>query len=417
VFGPLTLAAWAALAIPSAPIQETEAAKPQKEVPSTWKAEVREASFKDRNNLPPAVPVSTSAQLASGTGGIQANLQDAWFGKLEIGKKEHLVLVGSSAEEAEHPDRLCIDLDGDGKIGESETLELEIQVRETPRGNYLMSKPVSGRLANGTRFQAGFSRLGKGKPRLSLSFPRYLHAEHGDMVIAVLDKDMDGSFGSEGDRWVLNKKGGRPTSMRGMPKMDENSFHDGKRFSIKVGKGEIAVATVAAEGPDPEQLAKVRGRVEHEWMEAFEKGRKQFVEQRKIDTSRPLAEKPIAWHYVSFDEAIEMGRKAGKPVFVDVMAYWCVWCYRLDWITYPDAEVAGLLNQDYIAVKIVQEERLQDYEKVRGLLKARGIPAMGVFDGEGKPLLTIGGWKPADAMAAELEKGKKAFQKASGKGN
>ena len=171
------------------------------------------------------------------------------------------------------------------------------------------------------------------------------------------------------------------------------------------------MSSVAADGPDPAVMAAQRARVEHLWMERFEPGRKEFFEARGLDAARPLATKPIAWHYLTYADAIALGAKEKKPVFIDVMAFWCVWCYRMDWCTYCDAEVAQVLSQDFIAVKIIQEQDLVgDYDLVmKEKLQARGIPAMGVFDTEGKVLHTIGGWKKPEDFLKELAEGKAKF--------
>ena len=108
-----------------------------------------------------------------------------------------------------------------------------------------------------------------------------------------------------------------------------------------------------------------------------------------------------------------MGQKEQKPVFIDVMAFWCVWCYRMDWSTYPDAEVARMLNEEFIPVKIIQEQDLVgDYDLVmKEKLEARGIPAMGVFDAKGDAVHKIGGWKKPEDFLKELEAAKAAFTK------
>ena len=78
---------------------------------------------------------------------------------------------------------------------------------------------------------------------------------------------------------------------------------------------------------------------------------------------------------------------------------------------YRDAEVARVLNNDFIAVKIIQEQDLVgDYDLVmKEKLAARGIPAMGIFDAAGKPVHTIGGWKKPEDFLKELEAGKAAY--------
>jgi hypothetical protein len=82
------------------------------------------------------------------------------------------------------------------------------------------------------------------------------------------------------------------------------------------------------------------------------------------------------------------------------MAFWCVWCYRMDYYTYPDQEVADLLDTKFVPCKIIQEQAAPgEYDKMmKERLKAKGIPAMGVFDANGNLVHQIGGWKkPEDS--------------------
>ena len=102
-----------------------------------------------------------------------------------------------------------------------------------------------------------------------------------------------------------------------------------------------------------------------------------------------------------------MSKQSGKPLFVDVMAFWCVWCYRMDYYTYPDREVADLLNNSFIPVKIIQEQDpAGDYSRVMDQkLKTKGIPAMGIFGGDGKLRHQIGGWEKPEDFVQDLKKG------------
>jgi thiol:disulfide interchange protein len=172
------------------------------------------------------------------------------------------------------------------------------------------------------------------------------------------------------------------------------------------------VTATTAAGPDPHDLEKHRHRIEKLWSDRFDEEREGFVEARELDESRPRATTPIAWKYVSYEEALALGEEAGKPIFIDVMAFWCVWCYRMDYYTYVDAEVAKVLNESFVPVKIIQEQAKEgDYDLVmREKLEARGIPAMGIFDAEGNVLHTIGGWMKPEEFLTELEAGLDAFK-------
>lgn len=70
--------------------------------------------------------------------------------------------------------------------------------------------------------------------------------------------------------------------------------------------------------------------------------------------------------------------------------------------------MAKLLNEEFIAVKIIQEQdHGEDHKTVREELGARGIPAMGIWGPDGKLRKMIGGWKKPEDFLKELRDGVK----------
>ncbi len=361
----------------------------------------------------PVSPMSARASFGEvpATVKLPAGLSEASYGVLKVGKRDHGVLIGKKDASAALADTLAIDLDGDGAFGESEHVPLALETQQRERGSVTTGAPIRGALPSGVKYVASFMQP-EGRPAtLSLTFVEYLGASVAAGEIAIVDRDLDGKFGSAGDAWAMVPKDGRPAGEYGLMNLDESIFVAGHRHTIQLAGELLNVSSVAADGPDPAVMAAQRARVEHLWMERFEPGRKEFFEQRGLDATRPLATQPIRWQYLTYADAIALGAKEKKPVFIDVMAFWCVWCYRMDWCTYPDAEVTRALNEDFIAVKIIQEQDLVgDYDLVmKEKLQARGIPAMGIFDGEGNVLQTIGGWKKPEDFLKELAEGKAKF--------
>lgn len=367
----------------------------------------------DRSVQPPVAPVTLRVTLGEAPAGVAApkGMVEPMYGTTKVGEKDIAVFVGKSDASQEQPDLIDIDTDMNGKFGPKERHALEVSVRTQGENQIASSKPVECALASGAKFQASYMRAGERPASASLAFNRYLEGAIGAGLAAVVDKDFDGTFGSAGDVWTITAKGERPATEYALMQLDESVYRDGKRYRVKLAGETMLLTSEDATGPDPKVAAAQRARVEHIWMERFEPGRKEFFEARGLDATRPLTTEPIQWHYVTFADAIAMGEKAQKPVFIDVMAFWCVWCYRMDWSTYPDAEVARVLNNDFIAVKIIQEQDLVgDYDLVmKEKLAARGIPAMGIFDATGKPVHTIGGWKKPEDFLKELAAGKAAF--------
>jgi uncharacterized protein len=70
---------------------------------------------------------------------------------------------------------------------------------------------------------------------------------------------------------------------------------------------------------------------------------------------REAAEQPIDWHPWG-SEPFELARRSGRPVLLDIGASWCHWCHVMDEGTYVDGEVARLLRQHFVAVKVDRDE-------------------------------------------------------------
>jgi len=379
----------------------------------TVAATVKEIDMSNREAQPPVSPTSLRVSLGAVPAGftVPSGMVEASYGTLKIGKKDVTVLVGKSEATKEQPDLLDIDADANGKFAPDERHTVEVTTSTRGQNTIASSKPVAGALPGGAKFQATYSQSGERPAAVALTFNRYLEGSIGAGLIAVVDKNLDGIFGSAGDAWTITAKGQRPATEYALMQLDESVFRDGKNYRITIAGQLMSVASEVANGPNTKDAAAQRTRAEHLWMERFELTREEFFKAQGLDTSRPLAKAPIKWHYVTFADAIAMGEKEKKPVFIDVMAFWCVWCYRMDWCTYPDAEVTRMLNEDFIPVKIIQEQDLVgDYDLLmKEKLKAKGIPAMGVFDATGKAIHTIGGWSKPEDFLKELEAGKAAF--------
>ncbi|MCQ2607352.1 MAG: thioredoxin family protein [Bacteroidales bacterium] len=61
----------------------------------------------------------------------------------------------------------------------------------------------------------------------------------------------------------------------------------------------------------------------------------------------------IQW--ISFEKAMALAQKDGKPLLVDVYTDWCGWCKRLDATTYQDSAVVAYINNNFHAVKFNAE--------------------------------------------------------------
>jgi uncharacterized protein len=71
---------------------------------------------------------------------------------------------------------------------------------------------------------------------------------------------------------------------------------------------------------------------------------------------RSAMHQPIQWHEWG-EEAFARAQRENKPMLLDIGAVWCHWCHVMDRESYDDAEVAAIVNEHFIAVKVDRDER------------------------------------------------------------
>ena len=78
-----------------------------------------------------------------------------------------------------------------------------------------------------------------------------------------------------------------------------------------------------------------------------------FSHKAKAQTENHLAG-PVKW--MTFEEAVEKSKAEKRKIFIDVYTGWCGWCKVMDKNTFPDPEIAKLLNEDFYPVKFDAEQ-------------------------------------------------------------
>ena len=89
---------------------------------------------------------------------------------------------------------------------------------------------------------------------------------------------------------------------------------------------------------------------------------------------RAAAEQSIDWHPWGTDP-FELARRTSRPVLLDIGASWCHWCHVMDETTYSDAEVARLLGEHFVAIKVDRDEHPEidrRYQRQVGALTGEG---------------------------------------------
>lgn len=65
---------------------------------------------------------------------------------------------------------------------------------------------------------------------------------------------------------------------------------------------------------------------------------------------------PVQW-YPWGEEAFEKAKREDKPVFLSIGYSTCHWCHVMERESFESEEAAGILNEEYVAIKVDREER------------------------------------------------------------
>ena len=71
---------------------------------------------------------------------------------------------------------------------------------------------------------------------------------------------------------------------------------------------------------------------------------------------RSARHQPVQWHSWS-EAAFAHAQAEDKPILLDIGAVWCHWCHVMDRESYEDPELAAVINQHFVAVKVDRDER------------------------------------------------------------
>jgi uncharacterized protein YyaL (SSP411 family) len=71
---------------------------------------------------------------------------------------------------------------------------------------------------------------------------------------------------------------------------------------------------------------------------------------------RSAMHQPIQWQEWG-EEAFATAQRENKPILLDIGAVWCHWCHVMDRESYDNPEIAEIVNQHFVAVKVDRDER------------------------------------------------------------
>ncbi|MGH7836702.1 MAG: DUF255 domain-containing protein, partial [Candidatus Binataceae bacterium] len=116
---------------------------------------------------------------------------------------------------------------------------------------------------------------------------------------------------------------------------------------------------------------------------------------------RSAAHQPVDWHEWG-EAAFAKARAEAKPILLDIGAVWCHWCHVIDRESYENPEIAALINQFYVAVKVDRDERPDVDSRYQAAISSisgqGGWPLTAFLTPDGKPFFGGTYFPPEDAM-------------------
>ena len=128
-------------------------------------------------------------------------------------------------------------------------------------------------------------------------------------------------------------------------------------------------------------------------------------ENRLKDSASPYlrsaAHQPIDWHEWG-DGAFARAKAEDKPILLDIGAVWCHWCHVIDRESYENPEIAKVINENFVAVKVDRDERPDVDSRYQSAVSAisgqGGWPLTGFLLPDGKPFFGGTYFPPEDQM-------------------
>ena len=114
---------------------------------------------------------------------------------------------------------------------------------------------------------------------------------------------------------------------------------------------------------------------------------------------RSARHQPVQWHAWG-ETAFARAQAEDKPILLDIGAVWCHWCHVMDRESYENPEIAALINQHYVAVKVDRDERPDVDARYQAAVSAisgqGGWPLTAILTPDGRPYFGGTYFPPSD---------------------
>ena len=114
---------------------------------------------------------------------------------------------------------------------------------------------------------------------------------------------------------------------------------------------------------------------------------------------RSAMHQPIRWHEWGA-EAFAAAQRENKPMLLDIGAVWCHWCHVMDRESYEDPQIAEIVNEHFVAMKVDRDERPDIDSRYQAAIQAvsgqGGWPLTAFLTPDGKPFYGGTYFPPSD---------------------
>ncbi|MBX9687912.1 MAG: DUF255 domain-containing protein [Candidatus Obscuribacterales bacterium] len=126
---------------------------------------------------------------------------------------------------------------------------------------------------------------------------------------------------------------------------------------------------------------------------------KDGLEKRPLAAAAEAHESSLVHWGPWTNDLFERAQKEKKLVILDLEAIWCHWCHVMDQKTYSNPEIAKIMQEHFIAVKVDQDSR----PDLSNRYEDYGWPATIFFDSKGQELAKRSGFIEPEEMRTLLE--------------
>jgi thiol:disulfide interchange protein len=110
----------------------------------------------------------------------------------------------------------------------------------------------------------------------------------------------------------------------------------------------------------------------------------------------------VTWN-TELSKGLAQAKSENKFVLADVYTDWCVYCKKLDKVTFSDPAFATYLNSQFVCVKCNAEDNGEG-QRAAEQYHVGVYPSALVFDPDGKVVGRVTGFMPAKVYEKQLSK-------------